>query len=109
MLLSLMVGLILGAGAVFFVLQNMFFVTVTFLSWELTTSLAVIISVAILIGFVVSSLLSVPSVIKNIFIISKLKKENKNLSEELNKMHIVQKEILIPDPTIEAVVLKSSE
>jgi len=87
MLLSLIFGLIVGALAVIFALQNIFPVTVTFLLWELTTSLAVLISLALLMGIIVSSFFAIPGAIKNMFVISNLKKENKKLSDELETIH----------------------
>ena len=105
MFLSLIGGLILGAASVVFALQNVFPVTVTFLSWEVTTSLAVIIMLAIFVGFVVSSLLSIPSVIKNIFIVSKLKKDNKNLTEDLQKIHTIHQDSLASKPVEDTSVL----
>lgn len=87
MLVSLIFGLIVGALAVIFALQNIFPVTVTFLLWELTTSLAVLISLSLLMGIIVSSFLAIPGAIKNMFVISNLKKENKKLSDELETIH----------------------
>lgn len=82
-MLSLIVGLFLGAVSVIFALQNIFSVTVTFLAWDITASLALIISIAILVGFVVAVLFTLPESIKNYFAISKLQKKNKELEEKL--------------------------
>jgi len=76
-------GLMIGALVVIFALQNIFAVTVTFLVWELTTSLALLVAICVLVGLLTGILLSVPESIRNIFVISKLKKENKKLSDEL--------------------------
>ena len=97
-------GLIIGAVSVIFALQNVFAVTVVFFSWELTTSLAVVILVSILMGFLASSLLSIPSAMKNIFVISRLRKENKNLGDDLKKC-IANQEIVVVEP-VEIVVTK---
>ena len=83
MLFSLIFGLIIGAVSVIFALQNIFPVTVTFLAWNLTASLAVIIVVSLFVGVIISSLLSIPGAIRSSLAISKLKKENKKLSDDL--------------------------
>lgn len=94
LLLSLILGLIMGAISVIFALQNIFPVTVTFMIWELTTSLAVIIVLAIFIGLMISIILSVPEAIKTLFTISNLKKENKKLSDELESINKASKQVL---------------
>lgn len=84
MIISLITGLLIGAAAVVFALQNIFTVTVTFLGWELTASLAVLIILAVVVGALITALLTIPGAIKNSFVISVLKKENKKLHEEHN-------------------------
>ncbi len=84
MLLSLIFGLLIGAAAVIFALQNVFTVTVTFLVWELTASLAVLIILSLIIGIIVSILITIPSAVANYFTIAKLKRENKKLAEVAN-------------------------
>ncbi len=83
MLLSLILGLIIGAVSVTFALQNLFPVTVTFLVWELTSSVAIIILLSGLVGAIISVLLTIPGALKSTFAISKLKKENKKLTDEI--------------------------
>lgn len=87
MLISLILGLIIGAISVIFALQNIFLVTVTFMAWELTTPLALIIAIAILTGLLIGIIFSIPEFIKNTFVVSNLKKENKKLSDELELAH----------------------
>jgi len=84
-MISLILGLIIGALSVIFALQNVFSVTVSFLTWNLTASLALIISIALLLGLVVGILFTLPESIKNSFAISRLSKENKKLVDELEK------------------------
>ena len=86
MLLPLISGLIMGALAVIFALQNVFPVTVVFLDWQLTASLALLIVISMFIGVIVTVLFSIPSVVRNSLSIFKLKKENKELSDELEKV-----------------------
>ena len=83
MLFSLITGLILGAAGVIFAFQNVFPVTVTFLGWELSASLAVIVILSLIIGALTSILMTVPGAIQNYFTISHLKRENKKLVKEV--------------------------
>lgn len=106
MLISLILGLIIGAISVVFALQNIFPVTVTFMVWELTTSLAVIITLAILIGLIIGLIFSIPEAVKNVFAISHLKKENKRLADELETIRKTnQQTVVIETVPVENVVL----
>ncbi len=95
MLLSLILGLIIGGATVIFALQNVFTVTVTFLSWELTASLAILIILSVLVGVLISLLMTIPGTIKNSFVIGKLKRENKKLTEELATAHQATTEVKV--------------
>jgi uncharacterized integral membrane protein len=77
MLLSLILGLVIGGLSVMFALQNIFPVTVTFLAWEITSSLALLIAISIIVGLVISALISIPGAISNAMTISGLRKENR--------------------------------
>jgi uncharacterized integral membrane protein len=83
MLISLVLGLVMGAVSVIFALQNNFPVTVTFLGSDFTSSLAVITVLSILAGIIITLLFSLPGAIRNSFLISRLKKENKKMFDEL--------------------------
>lgn len=96
MILFLFLGLVLGGFGVVFAFQNNFEVTVTFLGWELTGSLAVVIVISLLVGVVISVLMTMPRAIKNYFVISGLKKENNRLAKELS--HAQKMEIISPPP-----------
>lgn len=91
MIILFILGLLLGAAAVIFALQNVAVVTVSFFSWEITGSLALILSMAIGAGALAMILLVIPESAKNYFRHKKLLKENKNLEEELRK----QKELTV--------------
>lgn len=108
MLLSLIFGLIIGAVSVVFALQNIFPVTVTFLAWNVTSSLAVLISLSILVGILICALLSIPEAIKNSFKIAALKKENQKLTEELAMVNRVRNEAPIITPVETIVVERQS-
>jgi len=74
MLLFLILGLLIGALSVVFALQNVVVITVTFLAWQVTGSLAVILLVAMVAGMTMSILVSVPEVIRDQMRIRTLKK-----------------------------------
>ncbi len=95
MLFSLLFGLIIGAGAVVFALQNVFPVTVTFLGWELTSSLAVLLILSMVVGALISMLLTIPGAFKNHFAISRLQKENRKLAEKIVEDAPTEKEVVI--------------
>ncbi|OHA58094.1 MAG: hypothetical protein A2571_03580 [Candidatus Vogelbacteria bacterium RIFOXYD1_FULL_44_32] len=82
MIISLILGLLVGAGAVVFALQNTFAVTVTFLAWEITAPLAVLIILSLIVGILISILMTIPGDIQNAFTIYKLKKDNRKLNEQ---------------------------
>jgi uncharacterized integral membrane protein len=91
MIILFIIGLLLGAVSVIFALQNIDIVTVTFFSWHLTGSLALILLLTIAAGILVPLLLILPSSVMNYFRYKKLEKENKKLVEDLRK----QKELTI--------------
>jgi len=73
---------VLGAGALVFVLQNTDIVALTFLGWQFTSSLAVVVVASMITGILISALAMVPATLSNSFRIMKLKKTNKSLVEE---------------------------
>jgi uncharacterized integral membrane protein len=85
MILSLILGVILGAVSVIFITQNVTIVTVTFLTWQIEGSLALVLLLTLLCGIVITLLLILPSLIKDTFYVSALKKEKKVLEDELTK------------------------
>jgi uncharacterized integral membrane protein len=91
MIILFALGLLLGAFAVIFALQNIAIVTVSFFSWEVTGSLALILSLAIALGILITLLLILPEFIKNYLNYKNLKAENSKLEEELRK----QKELTV--------------
>jgi len=91
MIILLILGVLLGAVAVVFSLQNVAVITVTFFSWSLTGSLALILLLAISSGIIIALLLLLPEFIGGYFKYRILKKENAQLQEELRK----QKELTV--------------
>lgn len=91
MIILFILGLVLGALAVFFALQNVMVVTVTFFSWQLTGSLSFVLLLAILSGAIIVLLILLPESMNNYFKYKKLAKSNMKLEEELRK----QKELTV--------------
>jgi len=91
MIILFIIGLLLGAVSVIFALQNIDIITVTFFSWHLTGSLALILLLTIATGILITVLLVLPGSIRNYFRYKKLEKENRKLIEELRK----QKELTV--------------
>ncbi|MDD5068574.1 MAG: LapA family protein [Candidatus Pacebacteria bacterium] len=91
MFILFIVGLLLGSVAVIFALQNVAVVTVSFFSWKLEGSLAVILLLALSAGIVTALLIVLPGSIDNYFKQRGLKKENQKLAEALRK----QKELTV--------------
>ena len=75
-----LIGAILGAVAVIFILQNIAPVSVAFLGWNFDGSLAVVLLLAIIAGMLISWLLSIP----DMFRLSDLKSHNKKLERDLD-------------------------
>ena len=91
MIILFILGLLLGAVAVMFSLQNIAVATVTFFSWQFTSSLAVILILSISVGIFITLLILLPGSISNYFKYKNFKKEVKKLEEELRK----QKELTL--------------
>lgn len=85
MIILFILGVLLGAFAVIFALQNEAIITVSFFSYEFTASLSVILALALLLGVLITLLIILPESIKNYFRIKRLKKLNGKLADELKK------------------------
>ncbi|MEK7201453.1 MAG: LapA family protein [Patescibacteria group bacterium] len=83
MILSLFIGFILGAGALLFALQNTDIVALTFMGWQFSTSLAILVLASVIVGVLISILAYIPSALSASFRIMGLKKQNKHLVQEL--------------------------
>ena len=83
MIFFLILGAILGAAFIIFVLQNVAPITVTFFTYHLTGSLSVILFLSLIAGMLISILILLPSFIRDEYRISKLKKQNDDLANEL--------------------------
>ena len=92
MIIFLIFGLLLGAVAVIFALQNVAVVTVMFMGWQFQGSLALIILLSVAVGVVISLLVSMPGTIKKSFQISRLRKENARFLERLGEKDVEVRE-----------------
>ncbi|MCE9541871.1 LapA family protein [Candidatus Kaiserbacteria bacterium] len=81
MLIPLIVGIILGGFSVVFVLQNVAIVSVAFLSWQFTASLALVLFATLMAGVVVTLLILLPNVIKDSIYVTRLNRRIKELEE----------------------------
>lgn len=103
MIILFILGLLLGAVAVVFSLQNVTLVTVSFFNWQIEGSLAVVLLLAITSGIVVCLLILLPGTIQTTLRFRALRKEKEKLEEELRK----QKELTVfakdVAPTREAI------
>lgn len=83
MILSLFVGFVLGAAALLFAIQNTAVVALTFLGWQFTSSLAVVVLASVVMGILISILATLPAALSSSFRIMGLKKQNKSLVQEV--------------------------
>ncbi len=81
MILSLLVGFVLGVAALLFALQNTEVVALSFMGWQFESSLALLVLVAVGVGILISILAFIPSALARSFRIMGLKNENKKLVE----------------------------
>ena len=81
MIFSLLIGIVLGAGAIVFALQNTAVVTLTFLGYHFESSLALLVIASVGVGMLICALASIPSALSASFRIMGLKSENKKLVE----------------------------
>lgn len=80
-----MLGLLLGGVAVVFALQNITLITVTFFTWQITGSMALILMAAIFAGVLVTLLLLRPGSASNYFQYRRLVRQVARLEDELQK------------------------
>ena len=83
MILSLVLGIVLGAVTVIFALQNVAVITVTFMTYQVTAPLALVLLATLLSGVLFSILIILPSLIRDTFYIRTMKKEKRALEDEL--------------------------
>jgi putative membrane protein len=108
MIISLILGVILGAVAVIFVLQNTAVVTVSFITWHLTGSLALVLLATIITGIVITLLMLLPGLIRDDFQLSALKKQKKVIEDELASTKTALAESLARTPGTQTITLEKT-
>ncbi len=83
MILFMLLGALLGALSVIFVLQNITPITVTFLTWHISGSLAVVLFLALMAGVVITLLMLLPGLIRDEYNYHQLVKQKKQVEDEL--------------------------
>lgn len=83
MLLSLIIGVLLGAVSVAFIAENTSIVTVTFLSWQFDGSLALVLMMTLITGVVITLLFLLPTFIRDMFYLSAVEKQKRVVEDEL--------------------------
>lgn len=86
MFIFLILGAIIGALSVVFVAQNTMPISVTFLSWEIEGSLAVILTITFVGGVLMTALFSIPGLISDWIESARLRRRIRSLEEELTEM-----------------------
>lgn len=89
------IGLLLGAAVVLFILQNVIPITVTFLVWQFSGTIAVLVLLAVVVGVLIGLLLSLPAILNKEFKNTSLKNHNKKLETDLEE----HKQRLVDTPT----------
>jgi uncharacterized integral membrane protein len=82
MALTLILGFVLGAASLLFIIQNTAVVGLSFLHWQFETSIAMLVLMAILVGIVLTLLFILPGAIGDSFRMRKLRKHNESLANE---------------------------
>ncbi len=106
MVFSLIVGILLGALSVLFVIQNIGVVTITFLDWQMTGSLAIVLLLAIVCGIVMTLLVLLPSIIRGDFYLSSIKRERRELEDELARTKKTLADAVTRPVHVDAVVVE---
>ncbi|MEN9604755.1 MAG: hypothetical protein RJB39_440 [Candidatus Parcubacteria bacterium] len=111
MIIFLIFGLILGALAVIFALQNIVPITVTFLFWQINGSLALILLMAVLMGVLVCGLLSIPEMMRTStrFKLHKSEKRELEQSLELHKLKVSEAEAKLAHAEAEKQVAQAQQ
>lgn len=84
----LLFALVIAVIAVIFALQNTMTVTISFLAWEITGSLSLVLLITLAIGALIGLLVLAPSAIKNTIAISNHRKRIGALEKELDEKKV---------------------
>lgn len=85
MIFVVILGVVIAIAAILFAFQNSAIVTISLGVWQFKESLAIILLVTLGLGIIISLLLSIPTIIKKNWQISRQKKQIENLETELRE------------------------
>lgn len=85
MIIFFTLGILLGIVSVVFVFQNMTVITVSFFTWHITGSLALVLIASIVTGMLITLLILLPESIANYFKYENLLKENAQMKAQKAK------------------------
>lgn len=86
MLFTLIIGFVIGAATIVFALQNTGVVSLSFLSWQFASPLALVIILTAAVGALLGILASFPSLIHKSLAVRRLRKENQGLRDEADTL-----------------------
>lgn len=98
MILSLIVGIVLGMAALMFALQNTEIVALTFMGWQFESSLALLVLASLGVGMLISILASLPAALSATFRMMRLTSDNRKLAEEVDMHRHAQASASKEDP-----------
>ena len=89
MLISLLVGIVLGGLTVIFALQNVGMVTVNLWIWQFSAPLALVLLATLVSGIIVALLVLLPGLIRDELYVKALKRDKREVEDELAKHRVV--------------------
>ncbi len=107
MILSLLIGFILGAAALLFALQNTEVVSLVFMGWQFQSTLALLVLVSVGVGILMSVFASIPSAMASYFRVRILEKNNKNLVSEVESYRQAERVQASPDTAATVIDLRN--
>jgi uncharacterized integral membrane protein len=96
----LIFALLIAVVAVIFALQNTMIVTISFLAWEITGSLSLVLLITLAIGAVIGLLVLAPSAIRNTIAVSNHRKRIGALEKQLDEQKVRIADLEKPRPVI---------
>lgn len=96
----LIVALLIAVIAVIFALQNTMTVTISFLAWEITGSLSLVLLITLAIGAVIGLLVLTPSAIKHTITLSNNRKRIGALEKQVEEQKVRIADLERPTPVM---------
>jgi len=113
MQLVLILGIVVAISAVIFALQNNALVTVTLALWSFEGSLALLLLVALGLGALIAGLLSSPAVIRNQWLVNKLRSQvitlERQLADQKQRSQTLEDELARQRPALESVSVEQEK